>query len=320
MARRFGLIAGVIVALAPAVARAQDEPHPRYGNETLAADGAGLAVGLAAVPLTAHWRSTLAYPASPGAVVAIGWYGVGGVGAASVHFAHGQLRMGLVDLAIRSTLPTGTGLLGLLANCAPHGHFDGDCSKDGMTGGVLAGQAAAAAIDALFLAEERHDTTADRQGREWYGWQTMLVDAGGILAGGVAAALAPSTLSGAQERLAFFGLGWYLVSAIGAPTVHFVRGNASRGFQDAVMRLGMPVLGAVPGLLAYCSATALQQDCDVPGSVGGFTAFVAAAGIIDATMIAYDRAENFVIVNPAGLVPIVRPVPGGGVAGVGGAF
>src|SRR5688500_11890832 len=72
-----------------------------YGAHTLAVDGAGLlAGGIAAATLDFSPRHE---PPKLGLAAGV-WYGVGAVGAPAVHYAHGNVGLGMASLGFRTLI------------------------------------------------------------------------------------------------------------------------------------------------------------------------------------------------------------------------
>lgn len=158
--------------LAPAVAHADESAPPPaertapeatstwYGYQTLATDGAALSMGLGSVASGAS-RSATVFGAA-----GLGTYALGGP---IVHFAHGEVSRGFVDLGIRAAAPlvlgVGGGIIG--GRTAPSSN-DADKSlangyvgvTQGATIGALVGAITASAIDAIFLAHDERPAQA----------------------------------------------------------------------------------------------------------------------------------------------------------------
>ena len=102
----------------------------------------------------------------------------------------------------------------------------------------------------------------------WYGWQTLLTDAAAVLGVYVSPDLT---------------LGLYLA---GGPVVHWVHGNAGRGFASLGLRVGAPVV------LTYALVSTCDSDAEY-GCLGeailGVTAGVVIAVVVDATVLARER-------------------------------
>jgi hypothetical protein len=148
--------------LAPAVARADDDPPAPaaapatpekattwYGYQTLATDGVALA---------------LLIPAAGGGAGTSG-FGVGslamyGLGAPIVHFAHGQIGKGFLDLGLRAAIPIATTGIGLgIGSAIPANNQNAwlDTNNHALEGGAIGlvlGPIIAVVVDAAVLANE----------------------------------------------------------------------------------------------------------------------------------------------------------------------
>jgi len=119
----------------------------------------------------------------------------------------------------------------------------------------------------------------------WYGWQTLLVDGGSL---GFALLALHDLNTSASKPL-------FITSAVlyfaGAPTVHFLHGNAPEGIGDVLYRAGLPLaagfLGAIIGS---------RGADDVGGGLyGGLIVLVVggvAASAIDAIWLAREPEQS----------------------------
>lgn len=162
----------------------------------------------------------------------------------------------------------------------------------------------------------RPSPEAEEPAREWYGYQTLLVDIAGI-GMGVGAA-------GGGYPLAITGLATYLV---GGPIVHAAHGNGAKVAIDIGVRLGAPTAGAITGGLIACAGGCRGDFGALAGVAGGlFGAGIGAvtAIVIDAAVLAREPAERRATEAKWDGKPVVRPevssLPGGGAVGLSGAF
>src|SRR5690606_31567395 len=173
-------------------------------------------------------------PPTPLATVARTGYGVGGVGAPAVHLAHRRLGMGATSFYLRTGVPVVTSLFGVLAACGRR--KKGGCADDGAAAGGFVGLFGMAALDAaVFAWDERPREPFERT--EWYGWQTLAVDAAGLALGLGYAAKKPETKSGEPLHPAtatFVPL--YTIGLFGGPIVHFAHGRVGIGFLSLGIR------------------------------------------------------------------------------------
>jgi hypothetical protein len=77
-----------------------------------------------------------------------------------------------------------------------------------------------------------------RTENHWYGWQTLVVDAGWIMLGVLGSGSNSSAVS-------VVGIVTYF---LGGPVVHWAHGHGAKGAIDLGIRLGAPVVGALLGL------------------------------------------------------------------------
>jgi hypothetical protein len=139
---------------------------------------------------------------------------------------------------------------------------------------------AAADEDAATDAEER---------RQWYGWQTLVVDGTSLAALLVGASLTSqrSRNDGPGDTLVGAGLlGYVLAPGI----VHLVHRNPGRGFASVGLRLGMPLAAAFLG--ASLASGCNTNLCESNGAGIGVLLGMGGAVAIDAALFAYDDAKR----------------------------
>ncbi|MBK8215200.1 MAG: hypothetical protein IPK71_15780 [Myxococcales bacterium] len=179
-----------------------------------------------------------------------------------------------------------------------------------------AAQPVAAPSTPTLVARRRAETEGEEAPREWYGYQTLVVDLAGI---GMTAGAA-----GGGYPLAIAGLATYVV---GGPIVHAAHGHGAKVAIDLGIRLGAPTVGGLTGILLGCAGGCSGDLGGLAGAIGG--AFGAGLGVvtaivIDSAVLAREPAEQGKESAKWDGKPIVRPevtsLPGGGAVGVGGAF
>jgi hypothetical protein len=172
--------------------------------------------------------------------------------------------------------------------------------------------------------EPAEDSVVRPRESRWYGWQTLLVDVPAIVAFAVPSPRGPAALT-------YAGLGLY---ALGAPAVHLGHGRGGIAAADLGLRVGAPlVLGFVGMAIEF--ATTTPQPCGsgpcssfrgVEGFALGFAGGSVAAVIVDASVLAYEKADPEVHAAmrasrpPVRIAPIVAAGPRGGSVGIGGTF
>jgi hypothetical protein len=273
-----------------------------YGWQTLLVDGVGLGVGLAFTQ--SNMVDTTTPRPSDGAVVGTSMYAMGSLGSPLIHFAHHNTPMAFGSLAIRLFVPPTFALFGTVGSCfATYDNGFSRCGKTGATTGFLVGTVVGAAVDSLFLAREPEKASDDD--RQWYGWQTMVVDGVGLGLGVYGAFRTSDQPIDGKERTRLqknpmlgLAVGWYLVNFFVPPIVHWGHGEIGKGFLDFGIRsMGTP-LGAVVGMIGYCAATGAIKGCSDDGFAAGWVGSLAIAAMVDASLLAYkkpavpDKAES----------------------------
>ncbi|HEY6458526.1 MAG TPA: hypothetical protein VIY73_00195 [Polyangiaceae bacterium] len=121
--------------------------------------------------------------------------------------------------------------------------------------------------------------------RHWYGWETLLVDAGALTTM-IAGAVAQSTAVGVTGVTAY---------ALGPSVVHAARGRGEAALVDASVRVLLPVFSATVG---YAIDVGTSPPCapdeilclrGLGGLAAGLVVGYVGAVIIDASVLAWDR-------------------------------
>lgn len=249
-----------------------------YRWQLLTADAMGLAlglgIGLSPIP------SKL--PDAPNAISTTGalWYGVGSLAGPSIHFANGNQVAGFGSLALRLLTPPLASLGGVVTVCTSRRFRN--CTHDGFSSGFLLGTAGAAVMDAFLLAK-----APTPQARRWYGWQTLLVDAGGLGLGTYVLLRAQNSSTSSELPILPMSMwvGLYLIGTVGAPIVHFAHGRWLVGLGDLGLRLFAPV-GVLVGLGGACLANPVGK-CSTTGAAFGLLWGSLAAAVVDAGVFAF---------------------------------
>jgi hypothetical protein len=160
----------------------------------------------------------------------------------------------------------------------------------------------------------------------WYGWETLLSDAS-VQVLGTAAGLAADAGYGSGTRQSYVTGAQVLIGAavvvygLGGPVVHLANGHAGKAAGSLGLRLALPVVGALAGLLlarATCqSGGEGDVPCDAIAGVFGFFGGIAAAVAIDAAVLARGPAEP---ATRSRLQAAFVPAGGGGTFVLGGRF
>ncbi len=287
-------------------------PKESYGVQTLAVDALGVATGIA-IALSPIRTQVQDAPTRAATIAATTWF-VGVTGAPAIHFAHGRTGMGLADLGVRTFLPPLVAATGAFFSCADE-RFRSNCADSGLITGTALGLGVVSAVDALVLADGRPES---RVGEEWYGWQTLIVDALGLGLGVQLAARGRPSDPDPPAAPLFVATGMYTVGFIGGPIVHFVNRRVGIGFADLGVRLVAPLVFVGTGVMGACASTAVSR-CDKTGSEIGFLAGTLAVAAFDALVFGWKDApaapaggQTTVAPRP---MPFVMPVAGGAVVG-----
>jgi hypothetical protein len=151
----------------------------------------------------------------------------------------------------------------------------------------------------------------------WYGWQTLALDATAIALWGAAAAFddaryaSPSYSTYGELSDAAIAAG-FVVYLLGPPLLHLGHGNGEKVATSLLLRLGLPIAGALVGGAVGRAALGSGGDADVPyplaAGIVGFVAGGIAAMAIDAAVVA--RKPVACRSAPA-IQPVVVPLAGG---------
>jgi hypothetical protein len=153
--------------------------------------------------------------------------------------------------------------------------------------------------------------------REWYGWQTLLVDGAAVTA--FFATEQNNNSVGGELSAAGY--------VLAAPVIHLAHRNAEAAGISIALRLGLPLAG---GLIGYAASRsdAKNEDSGLEAMAAvGLGAFlgVAIASIVDASVLAYvDHPTTPTSSKPDRkafqIAPSVGPLRGGLSAGLTGTF
>lgn len=131
--------------------------------------------------------------------------------------------------------------------------------------------------------------SAPPQRREWYGWQTVLVDVASLGLGATLTGLRGSGSSG-RDVGNIAGVLTVTTFALGGPVVHAAHAQWEKAGASLGLRLGAPIAGALGGFLvgaASCPHDQRDVPCAAIGAGFGLFAGAATAIIVDAAVIAY---------------------------------
>lgn len=166
-----------------------------------------------------------------------------------------------------------------------------------------------------------------KEEEEWYGYQTLLVDAAslGLMIGG--AAMAARSRSDTGGYVALTGAAGYV---LGAPIVHWTHGRIGPGFGSLGLRVGMPLGGMFWGALIGAAMDSHHNDSVGAGAAIGFLGGMAGAILFDAALLAYEKPSErdkeayetaaVSAKHPIRWVPTLAPQKEGATIGVSGLF
>ena len=160
----------------------------------------------------------------------------------------------------------------------------------------------------------------------WYGWQTMLADAGVIALWSAAYAVddakygssSPQSYDRGTNLLVASGVAVYF---LGGPTIHWAHGHGSKGLASLGLRVGLPlgglIAGALLGTVACGSSDSDFVPCPAVMGALGFLGGAIAAPVVDAAAVAREP-----VTRPADsqLQAAFVPSGGGGTFVLGGRF
>ncbi|MEO6575032.1 MAG: hypothetical protein ABIP89_14405 [Polyangiaceae bacterium] len=174
----------------------------------------------------------------------------------------------------------------------------------------------------------RIETSAAARGKdeeEWYGYQTLIVDAAslGLMIGGAAMASHSSGNTGGYVALA--GAAGYV---LGAPIVHWTHGRIGPGFGSLGLRVGLPLSGLFWGAVIGAASGSRHDDAVGAGAAIGFVGGMAGAILLDAALLGFEKPsekekeayETAQAKHPIRWVPTLAPQKEGATIGVSGLF
>ena len=159
----------------------------------------------------------------------------------------------------------------------------------------------------------------------WYGWQTLLSDAGAIGLWSLAAVVDDAQYGSTSWRsyqawsTALTASG-FAVYGLGAPAIHLAHGDAGKAGESLAIRVGLPLGGALLGLLVgatACGASEGEVPCPLITGVLGFVAGGIAAMTVDAVLVAREPVRA---ATGTRFQTIFIPASGGGTFTLAGRF
>jgi hypothetical protein len=158
------------------------------------------------------------------------------------------------------------------------------------------------------------EQTSEVAPANWYGWQTLLADAGTLTLAIVAA-------SSANAPLGVVSYGSYIFSP---PIIHWVHGKTGIGFASLGMRVVGPVVTTLIGYAIDASSSRTSELQGAAGAALGLLVGYVATVVVDAAVFAYDapapRAQSSARGRPFVVVPTLGASADRASIGLGGTF
>jgi hypothetical protein len=152
--------------------------------------------------------------------------------------------------------------------------------------------------------------------RVWYGWQTLIVDAGSVAIW--SASFLPPGGSTGNLVLEWGGVIPYVV---GAPVVHGFHRRMGTVLGDVALRLALPTVGAfVGGVIASPHCSSGDAFCLADGIIFGLYGGAGVAMALDAAVLAYEKPRPSATSKNVRWGPTVAVDHRGASVGIAGAF
>jgi hypothetical protein len=265
-----------------AAASAAPDPAPAvghrwYGWQILATDASALALGLGIAAASGdHGNRRFAN------AVGSAW-GLGMLGSLSVHAAHESSGAGLAGMGYRLMVPPVVSIVGLGFGCLLSGIAD-DCASDSARWSFAAGALATSALDIGLLARERRPA----EPREWYGWQTLVIDGAALTAGVIVTVRRDEP--DRRKRIAGLAVLPYVTGLLISPWVHAFHGRWGTALGSLALRAFAPALGVLAGLGGYCAASGGADECTADGAIYGLLAGTVLTATIDIGLMSHESS------------------------------
>jgi len=129
----------------------------------------------------------------------------------------------------------------------------------------------------------------------WYGWQTLLADAGVIALWSAAYAVDEAKYGSSSPQSYDVGTNLLVASGVavyflGGPAIHWAHGHGRKGLGSLGLRVGLPVGGLIAGVLlgSVACGSSDNEFVPCPAVIGalGFLGGAVAAPIVDAAVVA----------------------------------
>jgi hypothetical protein len=161
--------------------------------------------------------------------------------------------------------------------------------------------------------------------REWYGWQTLLVDS--VALGTVPLELGTSASFAKTPSATYLLVGSLSGYVFGSPLVHAAHGHWQRGLADFGLHAGALALGSLLGGVAGGAPSSCNTNLagclteSTNGVLAGAMLGAVLASVVDASFLGWDAKPAEVATDhSARWSPMAGMTRGGGVAGIQGSF
>ena len=150
----------------------------------------------------------------------------------------------------------------------------------------------------------------------WYGWQTLMADAGVIALWSAAYAVDEAKYGSSSKQGYELGTNLLVASGVavyflGGPAIHWAHGHGRKGLGSLGLRVGLPlgglIAGALLGSVACGSSDSEFIPCPAVVGVLGFLGGAVAAPVVDAAVVAREP-----VTPPTGSQLQAAFVPSGG--------
>ena len=150
----------------------------------------------------------------------------------------------------------------------------------------------------------------------WYGWQTLLADAGVIALWSAAYAVDEAKYGSSSPQSYDVGTNLLVASGVavyflGGPAIHWAHGHGRKGLGSLGLRVGLPLGGLIAGALLGSVACRSSDNefvpCPVVIGALGFLGGAVAAPVVDAAVVAREP-----VTEPTGSQLQAAFVPSGG--------
>jgi hypothetical protein len=208
-------------------------------------------------------------------------------------------------------------LVALVAGAGP-AHADDADAPDAPQASARAGEADAPEATQTSTRTGGADAPEPRKTTQtsWYGWQTLLADAGVIALWSAAYAVDEAKYGSSSPQSYDVGTNLLVASGVavyflGGPAIHWAHGHGRKGLGSLGLRVGLPLGGLIAGALLGSVACGSSDNefvpCPVVIGALGFLGGAVAAPVVDAAVVAREP-----VTEPTGSQLQAAFVPSGG--------